>query len=37
QLESRILDNHLKNIRKKMPLLSIKTIKNRGYQLEVTR
>ncbi|MGQ4245126.1 response regulator transcription factor [Enterococcus casseliflavus] len=36
QLESRILDNHLKNIRKKMPLLSIKTIKNRGYQLEDT-
>ncbi|MDB1690145.1 response regulator transcription factor [Enterococcus casseliflavus] len=33
-LENRILDNHLKNIRKKMPLLSIKTIKNRGYQLE---
>ncbi|MCW6015845.1 winged helix-turn-helix domain-containing protein [Serratia marcescens] len=36
QLENRILDNHLKNIRKKMPLLSIKTIKNRGYQLEDT-
>lgn len=35
-LENRILDNHIKNIRKKMPLLSIKTIKNRGYQLEAT-
>ncbi|MBO0461781.1 MULTISPECIES: response regulator transcription factor [Enterococcus] len=35
-LENRILDNHIKNIRKKMPLLSIKTIKNRGYQLEVS-
>lgn len=35
-LENRILDNHIKNIRKKMPLLSIKTIKNRGYQLEDT-
>jgi Response regulators consisting of a CheY-like receiver domain and a winged-helix DNA-binding domain len=34
-LENRILDNHIKNIRKKMPPLSIKTIKNRGYQLEV--
>ena len=35
ELDSRVLDNHIKNIRKKLPLLPLKTLIGRGYQLEV--
>lgn len=31
---SRVLDNHMKNLRKKLPSLSLKTIVGRGYQIE---
>lgn len=36
-LDSRILDNHMKNLRKKLPLLSIQTIKGMGYKIEVLK
>lgn len=32
--DDRILDNHIKNIRKKLPSLPLKTIKGRGFKLE---
>ena len=35
ELDSRVLDNHIQNIRKKLPLLPLKTLIGRGYQLEV--
>ncbi|MCI6272628.1 MAG: response regulator transcription factor [Erysipelotrichaceae bacterium] len=31
---SRVLDNHMKNLRKKLPSLPLKTIVGRGYQIE---
>lgn len=31
---SRVLDNHMKNLRKKLPTLPLKTIIGRGYQIE---
>ncbi|VTS12418.1 response regulator transcription factor [Streptococcus pseudoporcinus] len=34
ELDSRVLDNHIKNIRKKIPNLKLKTIIGRGYQIE---
>lgn len=34
ELDSRVLDNHIKNIRKKLPNLPLKTLIGRGYQLE---
>lgn len=34
ELDSRVLDNHIKNIRKKLPNLPLKTLVGRGYQLE---
>ncbi|KXT84224.1 Two-component system response regulator [Streptococcus sp. DD11] len=33
ELDSRVLDNHIKNIRKKIPGLPLKTITGMGYQL----
>ncbi|HEM2871920.1 TPA: response regulator transcription factor [Streptococcus suis] len=36
ELDSRVLDNHIKNIRKKLPSLPLKTIVGRGYQIEGT-
>lgn len=36
ELDSRVLDNHIKNLRKKLPLLPLKTIIGRGYQIEET-
>ena len=33
ELDSRVLDNHLKNIRKKIPGIPLKTITGMGYQL----
>ncbi|MGY3704912.1 DNA-binding response regulator [Vagococcus martis] len=33
--DDRILDNHIKNIRKKLPSLPLKTIKGRGFIIEV--
>lgn len=33
--DDRILDNHIKNIRKKLPTLPLKTIKGRGFIIEV--
>lgn len=36
ELDSRVLDNHIKNLRKKVPSISIKTVIGRGYQLEET-
>lgn len=35
--DSRILDNHIKNLRKKLPNLSIQTIKGIGYKIEATK
>ncbi len=34
ELDSRVLDNHIKNLRKKLPTLPLKTVVGRGYQLE---
>ncbi|WP_449449688.1 response regulator transcription factor [Streptococcus suis] len=34
ELDSRVLDNHIKNIRKKLPSLHLKTVVGRGYQIE---
>ncbi len=34
ELDSRVLDNHMKNLRKKLPKLRLKTIIGRGYQIE---
>ena len=34
ELDSRVLDNHIKNLRKKLPDLPLKTVIGRGYQLE---
>lgn len=31
---SRVLDNHMKNLRKKLPSLPLRTIVGRGYQIE---
>jgi two-component system response regulator Irr len=36
-LDSRILDNHMKNLRKKLPYLAIQTVKGMGYKIEVTK
>ena len=36
ELDSRVLDNHIKNIRKKLPSLPLKTVVGRGYQIEDT-
>lgn len=36
-LDSRILDNHMKNLRKKLPVLSIQTIKGMGYRIEESK
>ncbi|HEK9992300.1 TPA: response regulator transcription factor [Streptococcus equi subsp. zooepidemicus] len=36
ELDSRVLDNHIKNIRKKIPNLILSTIVGRGYKLEGT-
>ncbi|ESV55605.1 chemotaxis protein CheY [Streptococcus agalactiae LMG 14747] len=36
ELDSRVLDNHIKNLRKKLPSLPLKTIIGRGYQIEET-
>ncbi|AGL48381.1 TPA: response regulator transcription factor [Streptococcus suis] len=36
ELDSRVLDNHIKNIRKKLPSLPLKTVVGRGYQIEGT-
>ncbi|MGT2845808.1 response regulator transcription factor [Streptococcus massiliensis] len=33
ELDSRVLDNHVKNLRKKMPGLPLKTVTGMGYQL----
>ena len=33
ELDSRVLDNHIKNIRKKIPGIPLKTITGMGYQL----
>lgn len=33
ELDSRVLDNHMKNLRKKMPSLPLKTVIGRGYQI----
>lgn len=33
ELDSRVLDNHMKNLRKKLPSLPLKTIIGRGYQV----
>ena len=33
ELDSRVLDNHVKNIRKKIPGIPLKTITGMGYQL----
>ncbi len=33
-LYSRVLDNHMKNLRKKLPSLPLKTVVGRGYQIE---
>ncbi|HFR3766745.1 TPA: response regulator transcription factor [Streptococcus suis] len=35
ELDSRVLDNHIKNLRKKLPDLPLKTVIGRGYQLEI--
>jgi DNA-binding response OmpR family regulator len=35
EVDSRLLDNHIRNIRKKLPDLPLKTIIGRGFQLEV--
>lgn len=35
ELDSRVLDNHVRNLRKKIPHLKLKTVIGRGYQLEV--
>ncbi|WP_162012487.1 response regulator transcription factor [Streptococcus sp. S784/96/1] len=34
ELDSRVLDNHIKNIRKKIPDLTLSTVVGRGYKLE---
>ncbi|MEX2805602.1 response regulator transcription factor [Streptococcus sp. H31] len=34
ELDSRVLDNHVKNLRKKLPSLPLKTVIGRGYQIE---
>lgn len=34
ELDSRVLDNHIKNLRKKLPSLPLKTVVGRGYQIE---
>ncbi|MFC3931560.1 response regulator transcription factor [Streptococcus dentapri] len=34
ELDSRVLDNHMKNLRKKLPSLPLKTVIGRGYQIE---
>lgn len=36
ELDSRVLDNHIKNLRKKIPSLPLKTVVGRGYQIEDT-
>ena len=33
ELDSRVLDNHIKNIRKKIPGIPLSTITGMGYQL----
>ena len=33
ELDSRVLDNHIKNIRKKVPGIPLSTITGMGYQL----
>lgn len=33
ELDSRVLDNHMKNLRKKLPTLPLKTVIGRGYQI----
>lgn len=35
--DDRILDTHIKNIRKKLPTLPLKTIKGRGFMVEVSQ
>lgn len=35
ELDSRVLDNHIKNLRRKLPHIPLKTVIGRGYQLEV--
>lgn len=35
ELDSRILDNHIKNLRKKIPTLPLITVIGRGYKIEV--
>lgn len=34
ELDSRVLDNHIKNIRKKIPELPLSTVVGRGYKIE---
>lgn len=34
ELEGRILDNHIKNIRKKVPQIPLVTLVGRGYKIE---
>ncbi|HEM3179188.1 response regulator transcription factor [Streptococcus suis] len=34
ELDSRVLDNHIKNLRKKLPSLPLRTVIGRGYQVE---
>lgn len=36
ELDSRVLDNHIKNIRKKIPDLTLTTVVGRGYKIEDT-
>ncbi|WP_086314087.1 two-component system, OmpR family, response regulator Irr [Enterococcus sp. 7F3_DIV0205] len=36
-MDSRILDNHMKNLRKKLPFLLIQTVKGMGYKIEVNK
>ncbi|MFC3928353.1 response regulator transcription factor [Streptococcus caprae] len=35
ELDSRVLDNHIKNLRKKIPTLPLTTVIGRGYKIEV--
>ncbi|SDL61250.1 response regulator transcription factor [Streptococcus equinus] len=35
ELDSRVLDNHIKNIRKKLPHFPLTTVVGRGYKLEI--
>lgn len=34
ELDSRVLDNHIKNLRKKLPGIPLKTLIGRGYMVE---